>query len=93
MLALLLKTSVVQNYAKEKLLNYVNKQFNQDIQINSFYLDPFKGFTGSILIRDHHTDTLFYTNHMEIGFARVCGLCIIRTYNYKILKLIPLYFI
>ncbi|MBK9728575.1 MAG: translocation/assembly module TamB domain-containing protein [Saprospiraceae bacterium] len=70
MLALLLKTSVVQNYAKEKLLNYVNKQFNQDIQINSFYLDPFKGFTGSILIRDHHTDTLFYTNHMEIGFAR-----------------------
>ena len=65
-----LKLEFVQNWTKEQVLNYVNSNYKQDIHIDNFYFDPFKGFTAGILIKDHHQDTLFYTSNIEVGLYK-----------------------
>ncbi|HRG69125.1 MAG TPA: hypothetical protein PLS73_09780 [Saprospiraceae bacterium] len=65
-----LKAEFVQDWSRNWIVDYLKERYNQEIQINSFYLDPFNGFKGSFLIKDHHQDTLFYTQNIQLGFMK-----------------------
>ncbi len=65
-----LRLPIVQNWTKNLVLNYINSAYKQDIQINKFYFDPIDGFAAEIFIPDHHQDTLFYTDNVQIGLLK-----------------------
>lgn len=67
---LILKFDFVQNWAKDQVLGYINKHYEQQIEVDRFYLDPLKGLTATVLIRDHHQDTLFHTKELKLGLLK-----------------------
>lgn len=70
MFIIVLRAEFVQDWSRNWLVDFLKKSYDQDLEINSFYLDPFNGFKGAFLIRDHHKDTLFYAGDVHIGLLK-----------------------
>ena len=70
MFIIVLRAEFVQDWSRNWLVDFLKKSYDQDLEINSFYLDPFNGFKGAFLIRDHHKDTLFYARDVHIGLLK-----------------------
>ena len=56
----------VQTYLGKYATTELNKEFGTDITIQKLTLTPFLSLKlGSVLVRDHHNDTLFYINRLN----------------------------
>ena len=63
--------SALNSWVKNKLIN----DFDVDLSINSFFMNPV-GMSSfeDLLIKDHKNDTLIFVNHLEIESLHFGGL-------------------
>ncbi|MBK9108040.1 MAG: translocation/assembly module TamB domain-containing protein [Saprospiraceae bacterium] len=85
-LSLVVKLPIVQNYIKERLLTWVNQNFDQDIQLNNLTFDISTGIQFKLLIKDHHQDTLFYAEEFFIDPKNLLSLAFKPELELKVVK-------
>ncbi len=63
-----IRYSKVQTFIVKKVTNYVNKNYQIDIQLSSIYLKyPYHIEISDLLVLDHQLDTLAFIGKIEIG--------------------------
>ncbi len=67
---LALRTSYVQNFAKNKVMNVLSKQYQADFSIGHIYFNGFDvANMDQILFRDQRGDTLLYAEHLKVDIG------------------------
>ncbi|HOY12354.1 MAG TPA: hypothetical protein PLY70_04405, partial [Saprospiraceae bacterium] len=67
---LALRTSYVQNFAKDKVMNVLSKQYKADFSIGHIYFNGFDvANLDQILFRDQKGDTLLYADHLKVDIG------------------------
>ncbi len=69
-LILLVKTSFIQNYLSQKAVHFINTKYEQEIAINDISFDLATGLSTDLFIKDHHQDTLLYSEKISIGLMQ-----------------------
>ena len=65
------KTSLFQNWAKDRIVNLINKESDFKIKIQDIHVDIVNGISlKHALLNDHHQDTLFYGGNLTIGLRQ-----------------------
>ncbi|MBK8955662.1 MAG: translocation/assembly module TamB domain-containing protein [Saprospiraceae bacterium] len=74
LICLAFRLPFVQNALKNQLISWVNKNFDQDIQVDQMSFDLAAGIEFKLLIRDHHQDTLIFADRFGVRSDRLLGL-------------------